>query len=84
MKTKPKSTLKLAFWKKSKAPNGSFLLLKEENKHRTPKPTKYKIKILRIENRTDSNKVILVQSHHIIITPQIYSLNGHGEHTNAI
>jgi hypothetical protein len=71
MKVNPKIILKLVFTRKSKELNGSVFLLKAQINLRIPEPTKYRIRILRRENRTESNKVIPVQSHHIITLPQL-------------
>jgi len=65
IKIKPKIILKLLFCKKSKELNGSTFLPKAQINLRIPEPTKYKISMLRRENRTESAKVISVQSHHI-------------------
>jgi hypothetical protein len=69
IKINPKIILKLVFTRKSKELNGSVFLLKAQINLRIPEPTKYRIRILRRENRTESNKVISVQSHHIITLP---------------
>jgi hypothetical protein len=66
IKIKPKIILKLLFCKRSKELNGSTLLPKAQINLRIPEPIKYKVSMLRRENRTESTKVISVHSHHMI------------------
>jgi hypothetical protein len=68
IKMKPKIILKLVFTRKSKELNGSVFLLRAQINLRIPKPTKYKISKVRRENRIESNNVISVDSHHMVIT----------------
>jgi len=69
MKIKPKIILKLVLTRKSNAAKGSRFLLKVRINRRIPKPTKYRVNIHTIENRTESNNVTLAQSNHIISLP---------------
>ena len=69
MKIKPKIILKLVLTRKSNDAKGSLLLVTAKINRRIPEPTKYRVKIHIIENRTESNNVILAQSNHIISLP---------------
>jgi hypothetical protein len=69
MKIKPKIILKLVLTRKSNEAKGSLFLVKVRINLRIPEPTKYRVNTHKIENRTESNKVILAQSNHIISLP---------------
>jgi hypothetical protein len=69
MKVKPKKILKLVLTIKSNEAKGSLFLLKAKINRRIPEPTIYRVNTHKIENRTESNSVILVQSNHMITLP---------------